>query len=442
MSAATNPAGLPPSPLALDEVGISLGGAAVLRSVSLDLRPGELLALVGPNGSGKTTLLRSALGLLPVASGRIRLLGDDPAQLSPRERSRRAAWLPQEERPSEDFSVGHFVAMGRYPHLGSYGQEGEADRRSVDRALEEAGLTALRDRGVLTLSGGERQRARYARALAQQAPLLFLDEPTTHLDIGFQIELMRQHSAFRSAAPGRAVVAALHDLNLACRFADRIAWLSHGRLVAIGSPGDTATAERVFQVFGVEATVDHRGKEVFVLPPKARAPPPSPGGGRRVHVVCGGGSGRTILAQLLEAGHRVSAGALNLLDSDQEFCQEANIPAAVGAPFSELTEQVRAENRRLSEEAEIVVVAPFAIGPGNLTNLEDLFGLPTKRDVLLVGGPPAPARDFCAGRGQSAYDRLKGEGARELPAGVGVLSVIDRRSGTPASPSADLPAAQ
>lgn len=412
-------------PWKVDSLGVRLGGRTVLEDVSVEVHEGEFLAIVGPNGSGKTTLLRASLGLVPVARGSAFLHGRAVSGLSSRSRALRAAWMPQDEPPSENISVLDFVALGRYPHQGSWGAETDEDREAVRTAIERAGLSALSSKGILEISGGERQRALYGRALAQASPLLLLDEPTSHLDISYQLQILERLSEFRRESPGRAVVASLHDLNLACRFADRILWLSKGRVAAIGPPSETVTPERIYTVFGVEAEVHRRDGQVYVFPSRqVRSPPATAPGRLRVHVVCGGGSGGELLRALSSAGHSVSAGALNLLDSDEATCSELHLSMAVEAPFSRLTEETRMENRRLMEASDVTVVAPLCVGTANLANFEDARQQCGRRPVFLIGGVPGPTRDFTAGQAAKLCREMIEAGARELAGPKELLAIL------------------
>ncbi len=399
-------------PMEARGVAVDLGGRRVLTGIDLDLHGGELLAVVGPNGSGKTTLLRTLLGLQNPAEGEIRILGRSVAELRPAARARRAAWMPQEERPSENLSVEEYVGLARFPHIGAFGLEDDSDRHAVDAALAACDLGTFRYRGVLDISGGERQRVLFARALAQASPLLVLDEPTSHLDMARQFEIMAYLDRFRREAPGRAVLVSMHDLNLACRFADQMLWLAHGQVAAVDTPQASVTAERIYQVFGVETVVRRHEGQVVVFPAgPATEPPRSPHGGRRVHVICGGGSGEELLPALVGAGHSVSAGVLHLLDSDEVLAQELHVSAAVEAPFSPLTDATRAENRRLMANADVVVVAALCLGPANVANLEDILTLGPDREVILVEGRPLSERDFTGGEASRLLQQLEIRGA-------------------------------
>ncbi len=416
-------------PLEAQGISVDLGGRTVLTGVDLTLSDGELLAVVGPNGSGKTTLLRTLLGLQKPRTGRVQLLGRPVDELSPSARARRAAWMPQEERPSENLSVADYVALARFPHIGAFGLEDESDRQAIEGALVACELVTFRNRGVLDLSGGERQRVLFARALAQAAPVLVLDEPTSHLDMARQFEVLGYLDRFRREAPGRAVIVAMHDLNLASRYANRLLWLARGEIAALDTPQASVTPERIFQVFGVETVVQTRDGQVVVFPPRSPEAPPRPRvAGLRVHVVCGGGSGEELLPALVAAGHAVSAGALNLLDSDQALARELHVSAAVEAPFSALSDPVRAENRRLMQSADAIVVAPLCIGAANLANLEDLLELDGTRWVFVLDGPSSVRRDFTGGRGDRALEELERRGATRVKSTPVLMKLLNDSS--------------
>ncbi|MCI4361534.1 MAG: ABC transporter ATP-binding protein, partial [Thermoplasmata archaeon] len=239
-------------PVQVSGVSVRFGERAALHRVDLDARAGEFVALTGPNGSGKTTLLRAILGLTPVSEGEVRLFGARSRELPPRERARRVAWVPQEEVPRDNVRILSYVLYGRYAHQTPFGPETAEDRSAAMAALAEVGLADRAEHGVFELSGGERQRLLLGRALAQGAPALLLDEPTAHLDIGYQLDLLER---VRHLVRDRGVCAivALHDLNLAGRFADRVVVLSHGRRVADGPPSDVLGPGLLREVWGVDA---------------------------------------------------------------------------------------------------------------------------------------------------------------------------------------------
>lgn len=240
--------------LAADHLSYTVDGRLLVDGVSLSLRPGRLIGLVGPNGAGKSTLLRLIHGLLPASSGSVLLGGEPIGQMQPERIARQVARVPQSPPSNLDFSVLDVVLMGRYVHSGAW-QERPADRRLALDALEQTRTTHLQDQLYSTLSGGERQRVTVARALAQEPKLLLLDEATASLDLRHQFEVMEL--VRRLATQGQvAVIAAIHDLNLAARYCDELLLLDGGKAVAAGEPAAVLSAERLRAVFGVEALVE------------------------------------------------------------------------------------------------------------------------------------------------------------------------------------------
>jgi iron complex transport system ATP-binding protein len=246
--------------LHVDEVTGGYGGAPVLTEFSLRVRRGEFLAVVGPNGCGKSTLVKLISRVLRPAAGKVLLGGRDVAGLKVRDLARQMAVVAQETGAEFDFTVEEVVAMGRLPHLPRFRGETEADRRAVTEALEATATVHLKDRMVTQLSGGERQRVMVARALAQEPSLLVLDEPTAHLDIAHQVELLdliRRLNRERNLT----VVAVLHDLNLAAQYAHRLLMMKAGRLFAEGAPAEVVTEEHVAAVYGSRVKVTRHPEE-------------------------------------------------------------------------------------------------------------------------------------------------------------------------------------
>ncbi|MCP3820635.1 ABC transporter ATP-binding protein [Streptomyces sp. A3M-1-3] len=236
--------------------GVRFGypGRPVLDGVDLRIRPGELVALIGLNGCGKSTLLRLAAGLLRPHGGRVLLQGDDLARFSRRATARRVALLHQSAPPVPGMTVRQLVRQGRYAARGPLGMLREGDDEASRRALADAGVGEWAARPVDSLSGGERQRVRLAMALAQDTPVLLLDEPTTYLDLRHQLEVLQTVVRLREER-ALTVVMVLHDLAHAARFAERIVALREGRVAADGAPGDVVTPELLAQVLGVAGRV-------------------------------------------------------------------------------------------------------------------------------------------------------------------------------------------
>ena len=219
-----------------------------VADLSLEIPAGACTAVLGPNGSGKSTLLRLLLGTLAPAAGRIELRDRPLGAWSRDELARQVGVVPQGEEAVFPMTVREMVGMGRYPHLGPWRRAGDADRRAVDDAMRRCDVHAMAARDIGTLSGGERQRARVARALAQQAPTLALDEPTAALDVSHEMAIFELLRDLGHA--GKTVLLITHNLNLAARYADRLVLLDGGRLAAEGTPAQVLTRETVERVYG------------------------------------------------------------------------------------------------------------------------------------------------------------------------------------------------
>jgi iron complex transport system ATP-binding protein len=422
VSAAASPA------LEIEGLTVRFGARTALQAVDLTVRPGEFVGLVGPNGSGKTTLLRSVLGFQRPETGRVRLFGADAGSLRVLERARRVAWVPQEEQPRDDVPVLEYVLYGRYARTDPWRGEEAVDRDRARAAVASVDLAGRARDGILSLSGGERQRALLARAIAQEAPLLLLDEPTSHLDIGHQLDLLERVRAL-ARERGVTVVAALHDLNLAARFADRLVVLSRGRRVADGPPDEVLSAELLERVWGVVATLrrDPRSGSPYLLPQHLLPAGTAPGAllaRGPVHVIAGGGSGIEIFRALTDAGYRLTSGALPLLDSDAEAAEALGIPTVLEVPFAPLGPEAREGTRALLSAAKAIVVAPTPFGPANLANLEELRPFAGRTPILRVRPPGARRQDYVEGRADRLFEELRAGGAREVPGTTELLRAL------------------
>ncbi|MEV8087811.1 ABC transporter ATP-binding protein [Streptomyces nigra] len=240
--------------LSATDVTVAYDGVDVVHGASLSLRPGRVTVLVGPNGSGKSTLLRTVARLQRPRAAALEVDGADGLALTPREFSRRVALLTQGRPTPSGLTVRDVVEFGRYPHRGRWGGADPDGTGAVDRALALTGVGELAGRGVEHLSGGQLQRVWLASCLAQETGVLLLDEPTTYLDLRYQIELL---DLVRDLADdhGIAVGAVLHDLDQAAALADRVVLLHEGRVVADGTPDDVLTAERLTGVYGIRIEV-------------------------------------------------------------------------------------------------------------------------------------------------------------------------------------------
>lgn len=234
--------------LVCEGLSVRRGGRLVLRDVDVELRAGECLSLIGPNGAGKTTLMLALLGLLPAAAGRVRLDGGDVHHLPARVRGRWASYVPQVAERLPAFRIYDVVAGGRFPHLSPLRPLGGEDHAAVEAALAQCGLTGLAERPIDAVSGGERQKTLIAAAIAQDAEVMFLDEPATALDPAVQVELVGLLREWRRR--GRGIVLISHDLNLSGALGGRVLALREGRVVGSGVAEEMLQPGRLAEVYG------------------------------------------------------------------------------------------------------------------------------------------------------------------------------------------------
>jgi iron complex transport system ATP-binding protein len=394
------------SSLELRDVRAAYGSNEVLHGIDVSASAGEVVGLVGPNGCGKTTLVRVASRTLRPTSGDVRVGARDPYAMSGREAARVVAVVPQDVLPAFDISVLEFVMMGRSPFLSRWGSGSERDWEAVREAMEAVAVQHLADRSMVELSGGERRRVVLAQALAQEAPVLLLDEPTTHLDIRHVIELhqlMRQLAATR----GTAVLAVLHDLTLAAAACDRLVAMSEGSIVAEGRPDEVVTVELLRDVYRVAA-------DVVTSPATGRptvsvGPPETAVATISVHALVVGGAGRgaPLFRLLMERGVHVSAGVLHGTDTDEEVAERLDLDRVSVPPFSGIGDDTASAWRRLAERSDVIVVCDAPVGPGNVRNLElALEAARGGRPVVILDATPIAERDFTGGRATQIWTEL------------------------------------
>ncbi|MBT8227183.1 MAG: ABC transporter ATP-binding protein [Dactylosporangium sp.] len=249
-------------------LAVARGGVEILRGVDLDVPRGSWVTVIGPNGAGKSTLLHAIGGLLP-ATGTIALFGTPLSGLTRRERARRVATVAQNPVVPPGSCVLDYVLLGRTPYLSPLGRESATDLAAVSGALERLNLMPFVGRTLETLSGGERQRVFLARALAQGARLLLLDEPTTALDIGHQQEILELVDELR-AGEGLTVLATTHELSIAGEYADRLVLLAGGRVAAAGGPAEVLTADLLREHYGARVRIVPGEHGPLVLPVRTR----------------------------------------------------------------------------------------------------------------------------------------------------------------------------
>lgn len=405
-------------------VKCSYGSVEVLSGVTFSVTGGSFVGIIGPNGSGKSTLLRSVSRVLEPYEGAVMLNGNNIYSLTAREVAREMAVVPQETAVNFSFTVEEVVMMGRSPHLGRLQWEGKRDREIVARAMEYTNTSHLAGRPVTALSGGERQRVIIARALAQEPEIILLDEPTSHLDINHQLEILNLLQRLNREEK-LTVISVFHDLNLAAQYCDKLVLLQEGRIFALGTPSEVLTAENIKKVYGTNVLVRQHvitGRPVvMLLAPQPRDMAPK----GRVHVLGGGGSAAAILSLLVNHGYETTAGVLNVGDIDWEAAGFLQLKVAEEDPFCPVSGRSHAENLELIKSADTCIMAAVPFGHGNLKNLEAAFyARECGKPVILVEDVPIEERDFTGGRAAAMYSKLKQKEALVAKKEIEILDVL------------------
>ncbi len=412
--------------LTIDGIDCSYGSVKVLEDIQFAVKSGEFLGLLGPNGSGKTTLLKSISRVLKPQKGVILIDDKDIYNLKTLEVARQLAVVPQDTPVTFDFTSLEIVLMGRNPHIPRFKMESKEDLAIAKNSMKLTGTWQFADRPVTELSGGEKQRVIIARALTQEPKILLLDEPTTHLDICNQLEIMDLLQELCKTKK-ILIIAVFHDFNLAARYCDSVILLKEGKIVAVGESNKTLTSENVKKVFNVDTIVKKHPitGSLHVIPISRPQNPQQKS--IIVHLICGGGTGSPLMKILTDLGYFVTAGVLNLLDTDQETAQLLGVPTAKEAPFSPITEEAHKANLRILSKAHVLVVAPTQFGAGNLRNLKAAEtamekGIP----IILLEDGPMDERDFTNGKATKYLTKLKNNGAKTVKNVCELLQFLDK----------------
>jgi iron complex transport system ATP-binding protein len=387
------------------------GSIKILEDVSLSVSAGDFFGILGPNGSGKTTLLKSISRILKPYQGIIMLNGSDIYTLKSSDMAKQLAVVPQETSFGFSFTALDIVLMGRNPHMKRFQMESGTDIAVARKVMTLTNTWHLAERPINELSGGEKQRVIIARALAQEPTVLLLDEPLTHLDIINQLEIMDIIKELCTKEK-LLVLAVFHDFNLAARYCNKAVLIKKGKVFSAGILSDVLTSENVKNVFNVDAIIKKHliTNSVFVIPLSLKKSSPT----RKcsIHLISGAGTGTAIMKVLLDEGYSVTAGVLNVLDTDFETAQFLKIPTTSEAPFSEITKKTYDDNLAMINEASTVVVTSVPFGYGNLQNLEAVLealdkGIPT----YIINEIPIEKRDFTKGEATALLFKLKNKGA-------------------------------
>lgn len=379
----------------------------ILKNVNLSMGSDDFIGIIGPNGSGKSTLIRAITRIIEPWKGNIKLKNEQISTLSRNEIGKTAAVVPQDTFISFPYSAWEIVLMGRTPYLGRFENPGKDDKKIAENAMKDTNTYKFKDRKVKELSGGELQRVVVARALTQDPNILLLDEATSHLDIGHKIQMMELIKN-KNQTEGLGVLSVHHNLNLAARYCDEIILLDEGNIHASGSPEEVLTKPHLRAVYGVEAEVHENPKDgsLYVTPLDKRLEKDE--NGKKVHIICGGGSIGKLFKRLIEEGYEVSAGVLNVMDSDLEKAEFLDINVVTEAPFSSINENTHKENLKHISESDTVIGTSFPIGKGNIMNLKAIKTAAEEgKKVILIEKQDIKTRDYTGGKATKIYNEIK-----------------------------------
>ncbi|MCR3956468.1 MAG: heme ABC transporter ATP-binding protein [Gudongella sp.] len=379
----------------------------VIRDVSFQVDKGEFISILGPNGSGKSTLLKTINGLYIPSSGRIELMGENIERYKRRDIARRISLVPQDTSLQFEFTVEEVVTMGRHPFKGRFEKEDERDRKLIYEAMEMTNTFDIRDRLITEISGGERQRVYIAKALAQNTEIILLDEPTSHLDINHQIDILNLLRRMNQEK-GITIILVIHDINLATRFSDRILLLKKGSIISQGTPEDVITTENILNAYGMRAAVERNRYtgHISVIPLEVNKRIRSELN-IKVHVISGGGSGQDLINVLYHRGYQLSLGVLNAGDTDWQYARSLKIPLSEEKPFSAISDRAAKKNREMLAVADLVIMTNVPIGGGNLRNLKMAWeSLENGKKVYYLEDRDYDEFDYTGGEATALLERM------------------------------------
>ena len=400
----------------------------IIKFVNCSFPEGTFTGIIGPNGSGKTTLLKAFSRVIP-SSGVLELNGKAVSDYSPAELGMALGFVPQDEGRPFSYTVMQVVLMARYARTSRFSALTPEDFARCRQALEDTGVAHLSDRSIQTLSGGEWQRVLIARALAQETRVLLLDEPTSHLDLSHQSDIL---SLMRNlATSGSTIIGVFHDLNMAALYCDRLIMIRNGQVVADDTPVQVLTPEKIREVYGTDvvASVHPATGRIFLMPLSTPARSIAPDKIQNILVISGGGSGTDLLHFLSRKGYSLTAGILATTDTDYLTAKSLQIPCVEVLPFSQIPAHSLAKFRTLLSRADRIVLSAHPVGTGNLSVLLALRAVdPTRVIIHLTEGREFSSYDYTKGAAIAAFSELCTAGAQCTGSFNGILEFLNTES--------------
>ncbi|MTI69576.1 MAG: ABC transporter ATP-binding protein [Firmicutes bacterium] len=397
----------------IKDLNFGYGETLNLKDVSFSIKKGDFVSIIGPNGSGKSTLLKNIASILRPKDGLIKIDNKDIENYNSKDLAKKMALVPQNTNIAYDFSVFDVVLMGRSPYLSRFQRERDIDYKKTKEALRLTDTLHLSERNINYISGGERQRVIVARALAQDTDILLLDEPTSHLDINHQIEILSLLKKLNKEKD-MTIILVLHDLNLASRFSDKIVLVNEGTILAKGIPEEVITYKNLEKVYNLDMVISTNvyTASPYIIPLESKRIYEKKR--KKVHVISGGGSGVEVVSKLDKKGFKVSMGVINRGDSDWDIGKKLSLNMIEEMPFNGITEESFKENIKEINNSDIVILTSVPYGNGNIKNLEAAYeALKINKEVYLIDKYNEYEKfDFVKGNATKILKEMKKNGLR------------------------------
>ncbi|MCL4386515.1 MAG: ABC transporter ATP-binding protein [Actinobacteria bacterium] len=388
----------------------------VLKNLSFNIEKNSFVSIIGPNGAGKSTLVNLLSKVLPVFNGEIFIEGKSIRDLNNIEIAKKIAVVPQYVNLGFNFSVYETILMGRYPYLNRFKGENHEDFKTVKEVMELTKTDIFKDRKYNELSGGEKQRVIIAQTLAQDSPIIILDEPTSHLDINFQIEFMELfYSLFKKN--GKTILGIFHDINLAIQYSEKVILLKEGSIYCYGNVSEVINRPNIMSVFKSDVYV---GKNPFTgklyISPNFNLhfhhEKKEMKSEVKIHVIGGGGAASPILNMLHNLGYITSTGVVNNLDTDLYTAEQLGITFINEAPFSPISREAHLRNLELIKTSDVVILPCLQFGNGNFLNLTAVAeSIHLGKKVIIIDSESMDSRDHVEGRAVKLYLEIAAKGA-------------------------------
>ena len=384
----------------------------VIKGVSFNIEKGKFVSIIGPNGSGKSTLLKTINHLYIPTKGSILVDGININNMKKRDLAKKIALVPQDTVVDYDFTVEEIVLMGRHPYKNRFQKEDEGDYKIINESLEMTNTLKLKKRLITEISGGERQRVIIAKALAQKPTIILLDEPTSHLDINHQMDILNLLRKLNKEH-GTTIVLVIHDINLAARYSDEIILINKGEISDMGKPEDIITNNNIESIYNLKVAIEkNKYTDTTYITPIEIRNQESINSKTKIHIISGGGSGQEVVNKLYLEGYDLSLGVLNVGDTDWNHGKSLMLPIVEEIPFTKISEESYSENLGQINKSDIIVITNTPIGFGNMKNLLAAYqGLKLGKPVYYIKGN-RDNNDYTNGEATELIDKMQSEGLK------------------------------